>query len=231
MRPPGPTADCVGSSGNRAISRRISENATGLPRGGFAPFTRISLGLSGLCENGAYVELGRNMRPPPDPWPAAYGLQESARFLGESQKPTHRPPAVGLRHVRGFLRIYRNSAKTGSTWCGGCNMRPPGSVVDCVGSSGNREISRRISETSTGPSRGSLAPFTRISLGLSEFGEYGPYVARVGEICGRLVRGRLRRIFRKSPATLRNFHMVHRGGFPPFTRISLDPSGLCENGA
>ena len=124
MRPPGSAADCVGSSGNREISRRTSETDPCPPRGGFGPFTRISRGLSEFGENGAYMARRGGICDPPDPRP-----------------------------------------------------------TDCVGSSGNREISRRISETDPCPPRGGFGPFTRISRDLSEFGENGAYAARRGGIC------------------------------------------------
>ena len=54
----GSAADRVGSPRNRKIPRRISQTATGPPRGGFSPFTRISLDLSEFGENGAYVDRG-----------------------------------------------------------------------------------------------------------------------------------------------------------------------------
>ena len=50
-------------------------------------------------------------------------------------------------------------------------MRPPGSAVDRVGSSGNREIRRRISETVS-----AHAQFNRISRDLSGFGDDEDYL-------------------------------------------------------
>ena len=93
MRPPGSAADRIGSSGNGEISRRISETDQCSPRGGFAPFTLISRGMSEFGENGAYVaRVGCVcVCDPPGPWPIAFALQESARFRGESQKLTHVP--------------------------------------------------------------------------------------------------------------------------------------------
>ena len=86
-------------------------------------------------------------------------------------------------------------------------MRPTGSVADCVGSSGNREISRGISETDTCRLHGGFAPFTRISRRMSEVGVNGAYVARWAKYATPRIRGRLRMIFRKSrdfPMNLRN---------------------------
>ena len=86
-------------------------------------------------------------------------------------------------------------------------MRPPGSAADRVGSSGNREISRRISETDPGRPRGGFPPLTLISLDLSGFGENGAYVEQLEEIRDPRARGRLRRSFVESrdfSATLRN---------------------------
>ena len=63
----------------------------------------------------------------------------------------------------------------------GAKYAAPGSGVDRIGSSGNRAIFRRTPKNvSVPPNRGS-APFNRISLDLSEFGENGVYLARV---CG-----------------------------------------------
>ena len=61
-------------------------------------------------------------------------------------------------------------------------MRPSGSAADRIGSSGNREIYRRILETDPGHPRGGFAPLTLISLDLSGFGENGAYVERIEEI-------------------------------------------------
>ena len=50
-------------------------------------------------------------------------------------------------------------------------MRPPESAVDRIGSSGNRDCARRLSENVAGPPRGGFAPFTLTSRDLSEFSE------------------------------------------------------------
>ena len=99
IRPPGSAPDCVGSSRSREMSRRFSETDPRRPRGGFAPFTRISRDRSEFRENRACLgSVWRNMRPP-DPCPIAYDLPEVARFLGDSQKLIHVARAVGLRHL------------------------------------------------------------------------------------------------------------------------------------
>ena len=79
---------------------------------------------------------------------------------------------VGIMRKRGILGAV------------GRNMRPPGTAVDRIGSSCDREISRRLSETVSWPPNGECAPFTRISPDLSGFGENGAYVVRRGEIRG-----------------------------------------------
>ena len=118
-RPRGSVADCIGSSGSREISRRISETDPGPP----ARWVRV-----------IYSD-----------------------FSG----------SVGIRRKRGL-------SGAGGEIC------DPGYVADCVESSGNRDVSHRISETDPCRPRGGFAPFTRISLDLSEFGENGAYVARGG---------------------------------------------------
>ena len=195
MRPPGSVADCVGSSGNREISRRISET----PRGPRAVGLRHLLGFLLICRNsantgptwrgganyaaprisgrsrrifrksryfsanlrnfhmsharrvcavysdfsgcvgvrrkrGLHGAAGRSARPPGSVavYAGSSGNREIPRRFSETSPC---PRAVALRHLLGFLRICRNSAKTGPTWRAGRNMRPPGPMVDRVESS------------------------------------------------------------------------------------------------
>ena len=83
---------------------------------------------------------------------------------------------------------------------GGWGDATPGHPADRVGSSGNREISRRISETAPCPPRGEFAPFTWLgfsrSVGIRR--ERRLHGAGGVGICDRRIRGRSQRIFRKS---------------------------------
>ena len=84
-------ADCVGSSGNREISRRISETAT-CHR---AVRLRHLLGFLCICRNSA--KTGHTRRGGARYATARISgrshmiLEEIARFLGESQKISHAP--------------------------------------------------------------------------------------------------------------------------------------------
>ena len=69
----------------------------------------------------------------------------------------------------GFSGSVGIRRKRGLPGAAGRNMRPQGSVSDCVWPSGDFEISRRISENDPCLPRGGFAPFTRISRDLSEF--------------------------------------------------------------
>ena len=100
-------------------------------------------------------------------------------------------------------RSCRSAARTGRTWYGGgCPKYAtplPRSVADFIGPSGNREIPSRPSETSTGPPSAGFAPFTRISreyVGIMR--KLGLFGAAGRNARPRRIRGRLRRIFRKS---------------------------------
>ena len=122
---PGSVADCVESSGDREISRRISETDPCPPRGGFGHFTRISRDLSELGENGAYLARGGAEYATPGSVADCERSSGNREILGESQKRTHVARAAGLRHLLGFLGICRNSAKTRSTWRGGVEYATP----------------------------------------------------------------------------------------------------------
>ena len=99
MRPPGSAVGRVGSSGNRDFRRRLSGNAPATPRGGLAPFTLISRGLSEFGENGAYVERWGEICDPPGSVADRRGSSGNREISRESQKLTHSPRAVGLRHL------------------------------------------------------------------------------------------------------------------------------------
>ena len=178
-RPPGSVADCVGSQEiarpPHGESRKLFQRP---PYSGFAPLTRISLDLSALCENGAFLARLGEIRNPPDPWAIAWDLQEIARFPGDCQKLPHAPRATGLRHLLGFLGVCRNYAKTGPTWHGGTQYATR-RIRDRLRRvfKRSRDFSANLRNFHMAP-RGGFAPFTWISLDLSELCENGAYLAR-----------------------------------------------------
>ena len=178
-------------------------------RGGFSPFTLIPRDLSDFGENGARLERRGEIRDPRIRGRLRRIFRKSRDFSANLRK-CHRAPARWVCAIysdfSGLVGIMR---KRGLRGVGAKYATPPGSVAGCVWSSGKREIPRRISETDPSPPRGGFAPRTRISPDLSEFGENGVYVVRRVQYATTRIRGRLRRIFRKSrdfPANLRDFH-------------------------
>ena len=81
------------------------------------------------------------------------------------QKLPHGPRAVDFRHLRGFRRTCRNSAKTGTTWRDGVKYEAPVPVAE------SQKLPQRYQ-------RGGIAPFTWIPRDLSELCENGPYAVR-----------------------------------------------------
>ena len=190
-------------------------------------------GYAGIRRRGPELGRVREIRDPAGR-SIAYDLQEVARFPREHHDPPHGPIAVGLRRLRRIILIRLNSTKTAPTWGGGAQYATPRIRGRSHRIFRKSRDPTRHPETVAWPLHGGPAPFTLISRDLSEFGENGAYVARQGEIRDPRIRGRLRRIRRKSrdfAATLRNFQRAPGGAFAPFTRTSLDLSVLCENGA
>ena len=214
-------------------------NCSRAPCGSFAPFTLISLDLSGLCENGAYAARGgggqlrracRKSRDSPvgigNPPSASarwvcsiysdfsghVGIRRKRGVLVDGSKYATVRPRGRLRRIfrisrdypanlknspmapaRGVFAIYSVSVgirrKRSLQGARDRNTRPPGPVADCVGSSGFREMPRRISETSPCSPRGGFAPLSRISRDLSELCDNGAYLARGRNTRPRRMRG------------------------------------------
>ena len=148
-------------------------------------------------------------------------------FLFPAWRPVSR--AAGLRHLLGVPGVCQDSEKRGlsARVCEICDR--PG-AADCAGSSGDREISLRTSENDQRRPRGGFAPFTLISHDLSEFRENGPAWGVVEKYATPLIRVRLHWIFQKSRDFSGTDPCRPRGGFAPFTLISLGISGFVENG-
>ena len=113
------------------------------------------------------------------------------------------------------------------------NIGVPKSSVSRVGSAGNLEAPRRISESVSAPNRGGFGPYTLISPDLPEFGANGPYMGGsvkyepAGSAGDRIESSRNcdipQRISLSPP-------WRERGGFAPLTMISPDLPEFGENG-
>ena len=171
---PGSVADCVGSSGNREIARRISETPPSAPARGVCAIYSDFAGRGGIL-----AKTGPRWRG------GAKYANRRIRGRGRRIFRKSRHFSANLRkfpsaHARWVCSVYSDFSgyvgirrKRGLLGAAGRNTRLPGSVADCIGPSGNREMSRRISETATGQPNGRFAPCTLISRDLSEFGENG----------------------------------------------------------
>ena len=211
-QPAGSVADFVGSSGNLEGPLANPKNCPIGPPPRTVGMRRL-LGFRWVCRD--YAKTGPSWRGG-----AKYATRRiRGRLRGIFRKSRDSPATVRNCHMLPARRVcaicsdFSGSVgimrKRGLLGTAGRNTRPAGSVTDCVGSSRDRAISRRISETSTWPRAVGLRHlhgFLWICRNYAKTGRTWRGVRNTQPP----IRGRLRRIVGKSrdPApNLRNLHM------------------------